>query len=239
MRSAAAVPASGLVEAASAPYAAAGRFAYHFARGKLKGDPVFEAILAHGLLARREQILDLGCGQGLLAAWLAAARGSWHAGRWPDGWPEPPLAASIRGIELVDRYAQRARTALGRQAEFIVADVRRADFGRADAVVILDVLHYIEYADQQRILERVRRSLTSDGVLLLRIGDAGAGLGFLLTTWVDKMVMLGSGRGWGRLHCRSTAEWRELLSGAGFESKELPMSVGTPFANVLIIAKPR
>jgi hypothetical protein len=41
------------------------------------------------------------------------------------------------------------------------------------------------------------------------------------------------------LHCRSTAEWRELLAGAGFESKELPMSVGTPFANVLIIATPR
>jgi SAM-dependent methyltransferase len=63
-----------LIDAASAPYRAAGRFAWHFARGKLRGDPVFAALLAQGLLAGRARVLDLGCGQGLLAAWLLAAR---------------------------------------------------------------------------------------------------------------------------------------------------------------------
>jgi hypothetical protein len=41
------------------------------------------------------------------------------------------------------------------------------------------------------------------------------------------------------LHCRSVAAWRDVLSSTGFESETVPMSSGTPFANVLIIAKPR
>jgi len=65
-----------LLGAATDPYHAAGKFAYHYARGKLAHDPVYEAILPRGLLARRARVLDLGCGQGLLAALLVAARSS-------------------------------------------------------------------------------------------------------------------------------------------------------------------
>ena len=63
-----------LVDAVAARYRPAGRFAFHFARGKLAGDPVFAGLLAGGLLAadsargRGLDIVDLGCGQALLAA---------------------------------------------------------------------------------------------------------------------------------------------------------------------------
>jgi SAM-dependent methyltransferase len=218
-----------LVSAASEPYRAAGRLAYHFARGKLQADPVFEAILARGLLERSRRILDLGCGQGLLAAWLIAAHG--------DAPRVHPWV--FRGIDSVGRYVERARRALGNAAEFIEADVRGADFGSADGIVILDVLHYIEYADQRRLLEKVHRALVPGGVLLLRVGDADGGFGFKVGTWVDRMVLLASGRGLQQLHCRSTAQWRELLSSLGFDSDTVPMSAGTPFANVLLVARPR
>jgi hypothetical protein len=61
-----------LVDAASAPYRATDLFAYYRARGKLRGDPAFTGILREGLLVGSERILDLGCGQGLLAAWMSA-----------------------------------------------------------------------------------------------------------------------------------------------------------------------
>jgi SAM-dependent methyltransferase len=212
-----------LVNSASEPYRACGRFVYYFARGKLGRDPVFAAILSRGLLAGRTRNLDLGCGQGLLAAWLLAAGSQ----------------AEICGIELVRRYVERAQQAWGGQAKFVIGDMRRTDFGSADGVVILDVLHYIEYAEQRGILERARAALIGDGVLLLRVGDAGSGLGFKIGKWMDQMTLLMTGRGFRQLHCRSVAGWRELLSAAGFDSEAIPMSAGTPFANVLMIAKPR
>jgi SAM-dependent methyltransferase len=228
-----------LLRAASDPYRVAGRYAYHYARGKLAHDPVFEAILARGLLTRCARVLDLGCGQGLLAALLVAARGAWNSGAWPDHWPPAPQPSIIRGIELVARYVERAHRALMCRAEFVSGDVRIVDFGSADGIVILDVLHYLDYADQRAILQRAHKALSGGGILLLRVGNAAGGIRFALGKWVDQMVLLVSGRGLKALHCRSLAEWRNLLSSTGFASETVPMNSGTPFANVLIIANPR
>jgi SAM-dependent methyltransferase len=88
-----------LIRAASAPYWQAGFFPYFRARGKLRMDPAFSQILRDGLLEHSQRILDLGCGQGLLAAWLLAAR-SHHDDlphRWPPGWSPPPAPACPAG----------------------------------------------------------------------------------------------------------------------------------------------
>jgi SAM-dependent methyltransferase len=205
----------------------------------LARDPVYEAILARGLLTQRALILDLGCGQGLLAALLLAARGAARAGGWPEHWPPAPEPTMIRGIELTPRRVKRARLALASRAEFVTADVCKADFGSADGVVMLDVLQYIERHEHRGILERVRAALRVDGILLLRVGNSAGGLGFRIGKWVDRTMLLARGRKSARLHYRSTKEWHELLSATGFESEAVAMSAGTLFANVLIIARPR
>jgi cyclopropane fatty-acyl-phospholipid synthase-like methyltransferase len=216
-----------------------GGFAYHFARGKLGGDPVFRAILEFGLLRGRACILDLGCGQGLLAAWLQAAARCCDGGNWPPTWPPAPRPQSTRGIELMRSDVERARRALGPSCEIEQGDIRSAEFGAADAVVILDVLHYMAEQSQRQVLERVRAALPLDGLLLLRVGDAGGGLRFHYTQWIDKVVMLARGHSLLRTHCRNVAQWCELLWECGFDSEAVPMSQGTPFANVLLIARAR
>ena len=96
-----------LVNAASAPYRRAGHFgwhfAWHFARGKLRIDPVFRHLLSQGLITPRARVLDIGCGQGLLASLLQAADGLAQSGRWPQGWAAAPLGASVTGIDLMPK----------------------------------------------------------------------------------------------------------------------------------------
>jgi cyclopropane fatty-acyl-phospholipid synthase-like methyltransferase len=197
---------------------------------------VFRALLERGLLLGRGHILDLGCGQGLLAAWLKAALHCYESGSWPQGWPPAPKPRSTRGIELMIRDVQRARAALGPECEISQGDIRSAEFGTTDAVVILDVLHYIGREEQLQVLKRVRAALPARGLLLLRIGDAEGGLRFRYSQWVDKLVMLFRGHATVATHCRSVDQWREILNECCFDVQATPMSQGTRFANVLMIA---
>lgn len=223
-------------ELAAAAYRRAGRFAWHFARGKLRHDPLFTGLLRLGLIPSDARVVDLGCGQGLLSAWLHAAAARFDAGDWPAGWPRPPRGLRLRGVELMRRDVERARAALGDQADFVHGDMRAADLAGADAVTLFDVLHYIDLAEQDALLRRVHAGLPPGGVLLLRIGDADGGWRFRCSAWVDRLATRMRGHKAPPVHCRGLREWAALLTRLGFDIRIIPMSEGVPFANVLVQA---
>lgn len=231
-----------LLDAATEAYRPAGRFAYHFARGKLGGDPIFRNLLSQGLIPRNARILDLGCGQAVFASWLLAARRLYERGQWPHDWPEAPRIAQLRGIELMARDVARANDALcGRHPEVEIAqgDIRDTLFARADLVTILDVLHYLDYPEQERVLTRVRDALSPRGRLVTRVGDAAAGWRFHVSQFVDRCVTFVRGHRLPRMYCRPLGDWIALLERLGFRVRTQPMSAGTPFANVMLVAELR
>jgi Methylase of polypeptide chain release factors len=69
---------------------------YYYARGKLALDPAYPAV-ARELASSPRPLLDIGCGMGLLAAWLRA-----HGHRAP-----------IVGMDVDDRKIRIARDLLG------------------------------------------------------------------------------------------------------------------------------
>jgi SAM-dependent methyltransferase len=226
-----------LIDAASEPYRHAGYFARRFARGKLGMDPVFRHLLSQGLIAPRARVLDIGCGQGLLASLLGACQRLAEQGHWPGQWAPAPAAARVTGIEMMPRDIERARASLGDSAEFVCGDMRHTPFPSVDTVVILDVLHYITVPEQNQVLERVRSALRPDGMLLLRVGDAADRRRFLISQWVDALVSRVRGHRVLPQYGRTLAEWTTQLQSLGFEVRSQPMNQGTPFANVLLVAK--
>ncbi len=229
-----------LLDTACAPYRAAGRFAWHFARGKLSMDPVFRHLIEQGHIRPSARVLDIGCGQGLLASLLASTGTLARQGQWPSAWPPAPAPERVTGIELMSRDVARARAALaplGEKAQFVCGDMRSTDFPAVDAVVILDVLHYISIAEQDQVLARVRAALPPGGLLLLRVGDAASRRGFAVSQWVDAVVTRIRGHRVLPQYGRTLAAWSAQLQSLGFAVRSQPMSSGTPFANVLLIAK--
>lgn len=228
-----------LAKDAAALYPARDRFARHFAAGKLRGDPAFAHLLRAQLIRPGARVLDLGCGQGVLAALLRAARERHARGQWDREWPEPPAISRYLGIELMAGDVERARHAAGGggQVAFVQGDIRTIEFGHMDTVVILDVLHYVGYEEQQEVLERVRAALSGGGVLLMRVGDESSSLRFRYTVLVDRLAMALRGHRLARLYCRPLVRWINSLEALGFEVASTPMSTGTPFANVLLVAR--
>jgi SAM-dependent methyltransferase len=226
-----------IVDKAARRYIPAGRGAYHFARAKLRYDPVFAAILARGLLPDRVRLADLGCGEGLLLALLVAARAQYDEGAWPEDWPPPPQPVSLLGIDLRRRAIRAAEIAVGDRASVCAGDIRTTVIPERDAIVILDVLHYLKAPEQEAVLTKCRAALTRDGVLLIRIADADADLRFWITKICDKIATTFRSGAWPALHCRGLSEWTEMLERLDLRVRAEPMSAGTPYANVLLIAQ--
>ena len=95
----------------------------------------------------------------------------------------------------------------------------------------------VSIAAQDAVLQRVRRALAPGGVLLLRVGDAAGGLGFHISSWVDRVVTMLRVHRLVTLHCRHLSAWQSALEGLGFMVEARAMSQGTLFANVLLIAR--
>lgn len=234
-----------LVHDASLRYRHAGHFPYQFARFKLRRDPVFRIALAAGLIPDGARILDLGCGQGLLAAWLLASHRC-HAAAWPAHWHAPPRPRALVGIELTETDVALARAALAGATDWPI-DIVQGDIrampqaphagGPFDHVVMLDVLHYIDYDSQEAVLHRVRANLSAQGSILLRVGDAGAGLQARYSQAVDRTVQWLRARRATPLFCRRADEWRALLTRHGFTLREIPLPAEAHGANVLMLAR--
>ena len=225
-----------LLDAATRPYLEAGRYAYHFARGKLGRDPVFFSLLRLGLIRDEARLLDLGCGQCLLGALLNVAPRLFENGDWPSAWPPPPRDTVFHGIERLPSNLARARRALGSAVSVEAGDICALPFPPADVIVILDVLHYLPRDRQDQVLSKAAASLGLHGRLLLRVADAGAGLGFFRTRIGDRIGGLLRGEAWIGHHHRALSDWTSSLEAIGFRVEQQPMSEGTSFANVLLVA---
>jgi SAM-dependent methyltransferase len=210
-----------LARAAAASYPQEERFARHFAYGKLTGDPVFAHMLDERLVPAGARVLDLGCGQGLVAALLEAAG-------------TPPVAYA--GFDLSARDIERARAMRKPWSRFETGDIRTCDMPTSDVIVIFDVLHYVDYDAQVRILERVRTALAPRGKLLLRVANATGSARFRFTEWTDRLATRLRGQAFERLWSRPLDEWRSELARHGLHATPRPMSAGTPFDNVLLVA---
>jgi SAM-dependent methyltransferase len=229
-----------LWSAASTLYLKAGHYPYHFARSKLRFDPVFFAFLRCGLIPDGARVIDLGCGQSLLAAVLVAARRQFESGVWPKNWPAPPAGLHLRGIELQDQIAQWGRVALGKDVQIETGDICGAVLPEADVIVLLDVLHYLETDAQVQVLKTAVGALKAGGRLLMRVADASAGLSFHLTRLADRLgtlSQLGQRNSWPRMKCRTASEWTALLTNLGFQVEVEGLDNRTPRANVLLHAR--
>ena len=118
-------------------------------------------IAAKMLLEKGHRVLDIGCGWGGMALYLAN-----HTG------------AEVTGITLADEQVRRARERAGGRPDvnFRIEDYRATE-GQFDRIVSVGMFEHVGVGYYDAYFDAVRRLLTDDGVMLLhsigRIGPPG------------------------------------------------------------------
>ena len=222
-----------LVRDASDRYMAASILAWEFARGKLRGDPLYRTTVCAALLPSGGTLVDIGCGRGLTLAILAEARTRYGEGRWPAAWNPPPQFDRMIGIEMRSRPAAVARDVLGSDATIMHGDGRTTDVGPCRAVLLFDVLHMLRPPEQDTLLATVSAALEPGGVVLIREADASGGWRFAVVRLGNRVKALALGHWRQPFHFRTADEWLGCFASHGLDGQVQPMSAGTPFANVL------
>jgi uncharacterized protein (DUF2062 family)/SAM-dependent methyltransferase len=223
-----------LVRGASDRYITASITAWEFARGKLRGDPIYRAALTGAMLPSGGTLIDIGCGGGLTLALLAEARSRFRAGDWPAIERPPPQFDRLIGIETRARAATIASDALGADAEIVEGDARTTTLAPCRAILLFDVLHMIPSDGQERLIAAIAAALEPGGVALVREADAAAGWRFVAVRVGNRLKALAFGHWRQHFTFRRPDDWLARFAAQGLKGQVFPMGEGTPFANVLL-----
>ncbi|MDP2632577.1 MAG: class I SAM-dependent methyltransferase [Candidatus Curtissbacteria bacterium] len=100
------------------------------------------------LIPRKGRIVDLGCGEGVTAKYLAHIKS--------------------RTIIGVDNNKKRLQKSTLKNLQFKLADIRKYPLKKADTVIFSDVLHHLSYVDQKVLLAKVAKALKKNRLLLIK-----------------------------------------------------------------------
>ncbi|HUF18048.1 MAG TPA: class I SAM-dependent methyltransferase [Thermoanaerobaculia bacterium] len=194
-----------------------------YVRSKLARDPVYAAVYER-LRDSPLPLLDIGCGIGLLAFYLRE-RGF-----------EPPIA----GIDMDDAKIKLARDAAeGRYAglRFEQGDAREPQDGFRGNVALLDVVHYHDGIEQQRLLTNAERHAIPGAIVILRECPRDGSLRYRATyaeEWFATAI------GWLRvpmLNFPTLDEVASVFRAKGYREEIRPLWGRTPFNNHLFVFK--
>ena len=173
------------------------------------------------LLPDQGNILDVGCGFGLFAAYF----GQTHPRRAITG-----VDPNGRRVQMATRVADKVGL---KRHRFFEGDVRTALLeGPFDAAYVLDVMHHIPEKDQIPVLERLRDLLRPGGILLIKDITTEPRFGLKFTEYLDR-VMVGFDD---ELTYRHHKEWGRLLTDLGFRVRIVRVPDILPYPHVVIAA---
>jgi SAM-dependent methyltransferase len=219
-----AAAADGIARAFLPDRALGNRWHYHYARIKLRTDPLYPGVV-EALRGCDAPLLDLGCGIGLLAHALRAAG----------------LSMPYRGVDndapKIARAARAAARAQLREVTFDCVDLSQGPPAHSGSVAILDVLQFVAPQVQDAILDAGVAMLAPGARLVIRTGLDDGSRRARTTRRIDA---LSRALGWmnaGPKRYPDADALRARFDAAGLAAEFTPLHGNTPFNNWRVVAE--
>lgn len=197
------------------PYGQFGPYHRHFARFKILMDPMFPRLA--DFVRPGWKVMDVGCGYGVSAAWLLAI--------YPD----------LRFLACEPDQERARIAALVLESRGEVLPCRAQDLPlenvMADAVLCLDILHYLSNRELGEFLDRVRPVLPAEGRLIIRVTIPGKRFRFLRLVEMTKLRFRGL-----KYYYRGAEETIGLIEKSGFQV-ELTEPTAPGWEEIWLIAR--
>jgi uncharacterized protein (DUF2062 family)/trans-aconitate methyltransferase len=146
-------------------------YARGFVRWKIRLDRIFDILAAEDL--GEGPAVDLGCGYGM-ALGLASFQ---QPGR------------RLIGCDLDKQRVKTAGDALRPLlAELSVCDIRTFPLPQAGLIMIIDVLQYLDAAEQEDLLTKCCATLLPGGRLIFRVHDRRRSIASIMSLMLDKII---------------------------------------------------
>lgn len=176
------------------------------------------------LVPKKGTILDLGCGDGLLANYLAITRSK----------------SLIIGIENNLIRIKEARRGF-KNTKFLKGNMLKNNFPSADVILLVHVLHHLpSYETQIELIKNCKINLKKNGSLIIVEIDRSPLLKFILTWFVDVVIfpIIFEKKLFNfNIFYRSKDKWKLCLKQLGFKTKIIQAHQNKPFSHVLFCCK--
>ncbi|HMK02952.1 MAG TPA: 1-acyl-sn-glycerol-3-phosphate acyltransferase [Ferruginibacter sp.] len=177
----------------------------------------------HELVPTKGKILDMGCGYGFMPYMLSFAA------------PE----RVITGVDYDEQKIETAEHCFSKTANvnFIHADAVNFNFEKYDSIILADMLHYLQPADQLAVIDKCIAGLNAGGTVIIRDGDkdvAGHKSTRLTELFSTKILSFNKTAGKG-LSYLSGSTIREIAAKNGMSCREIADSKIT--SNTIFILK--
>lgn len=152
------------------------------------------------LVGDSHSIIDIGCGNGALANYLAISKPS----------------RNILGMDLSRTRINDAKKTIIKNGnvKFLYGNVVSKKLPKVDFYLICDVLHHIDYPQQEVLLAAISKKVKKGSKLILKEVDPSNKLPFLFGHLWEKILYPNE-----KINVRAKKDWLKLLKNLGFSCR--------------------
>lgn len=164
--------------------------------------------------------LDLGCGEGLFANFLASTS----------------KERQVFGLDIDKRRILKANRGF-KNTRFVWGDVTKKEIPKADTIIMFHLLHHLpSFKAQEELIKKIKTKLKRKGKLIIVEVEPKLSYKYFIAWFTDHFLVpwLFEKRLYSEIFFRSSKEWERILKENGFKTKISSAEKGMPFSHVII-----